>query len=519
MAQRRRCEWITERLHDWLRGTLPASQAEEVRRHLEACASCQKEERFLRNLLQTARSLPRLAPPPTLKTAIWARIAQAQRPQPTQRWAWLRPQGWARPVLRWGWAAGVALLLVMAWHFWERPRPRAALEESAPMVMEAAPAPQAVEPPAASTALPAMPKEEKAPGLAPPVRLRQRPSPPKATKTPPPPMGAKPSPPRLVLPPPPMEQARIALPPETTAVGEAPAPQAPPIAEPPKAPPQPLETLRETVEPQPLELQRPAAHEEEKARPSPAPREPEPKSRDFLSPRMALPMRRAQEGVPSGAAGMPGATFERRLEPEAIPELELALSRPLRPRVTSTLTLRMRSLVPLSGSLRVFVEEPGLGMEVVGRGRFRALEEQVLWEVMLLPEGSWRQEQLRLYPRRDGLHRLAIEWRPVGREEWMRLWTLLLPALEERGGTPGSYQAQGEPLQQALALWSQRTGLAIALWNHLNFPVQALWAAEAPLAALQQWGKAVGLRVEQRGFLVLIRPMGAVSTERSLAPP
>jgi hypothetical protein len=86
------CNAIDERLDDYVDGTLPEGECQEVELHVAACAACQEQERQLRWLLDRAQALPQeLQPGRDLWAGIARRIEQEKRARP----GWWAPLGLA----------------------------------------------------------------------------------------------------------------------------------------------------------------------------------------------------------------------------------------------------------------------------------------------------------------------------------------------------------------------------------------------------------------------------------------
>lgn len=103
------CADVLDRLDDYVDGTLPEAEFQEVELHLAGCADCAAEHRFLRELLARAAALPRgVAPPRDLWPGIASRLTN--RPAAHPRSYWLTGLAAAAAVLV---AVGVAV----------RPRP------------------------------------------------------------------------------------------------------------------------------------------------------------------------------------------------------------------------------------------------------------------------------------------------------------------------------------------------------------------------------------------------------------
>jgi anti-sigma-K factor RskA len=98
----------------YLLGALPQIEREAFERHLMGCAACRDEVERLRPAVDALpRSVPQVAPPPTLKTSLMEAIERElgtappeQRRDPRSRLrAWFEGLGGMRPGLAWGMAA------------------------------------------------------------------------------------------------------------------------------------------------------------------------------------------------------------------------------------------------------------------------------------------------------------------------------------------------------------------------------------------------------------------------------
>jgi negative regulator of sigma E activity len=102
------CEDVLGKLDDYVDGTLPEAQLQEIELHLAGCAACREEESRLRRLLDLASALPQeIRPRRDLWPAITARLESDDEPsreRGTRRF-------WARPVWL---AAAAAVLLAVA---------------------------------------------------------------------------------------------------------------------------------------------------------------------------------------------------------------------------------------------------------------------------------------------------------------------------------------------------------------------------------------------------------------------
>jgi anti-sigma factor RsiW len=67
------CDFVRERLNDYVDGDLAAAEVHEVELHLATCGACREEERALRALLAQAAALPKVARP---GRDLWPGIAE-----------------------------------------------------------------------------------------------------------------------------------------------------------------------------------------------------------------------------------------------------------------------------------------------------------------------------------------------------------------------------------------------------------------------------------------------------------
>jgi Putative zinc-finger len=96
------CNAIDERLDDYVDGTLPEGECQEIELHVASCAACQQQERQLRWLLDRAQALPQeLQPGRDLWAGIATRIEAERRARP----------GWWAPL---GLAAAAVLVIGVA---------------------------------------------------------------------------------------------------------------------------------------------------------------------------------------------------------------------------------------------------------------------------------------------------------------------------------------------------------------------------------------------------------------------
>lgn len=92
------CDEVDGRLDDYVDGSLPEGEFQEVELHLASCAACREQERRLRLILAQAHALPREVAPPR---DLWAGVRE--RIEAGRGW---RPPGWATV----GFAAAAALV-------------------------------------------------------------------------------------------------------------------------------------------------------------------------------------------------------------------------------------------------------------------------------------------------------------------------------------------------------------------------------------------------------------------------
>jgi hypothetical protein len=98
------CKDVLGKLDEYVDGTLPEAQLQEIELHLAGCAACREEEARLRRLLDLASALPQeIRPRRDLWPAITARLESADEPSPERE----TPRFWARPA----WLAAAAALL------------------------------------------------------------------------------------------------------------------------------------------------------------------------------------------------------------------------------------------------------------------------------------------------------------------------------------------------------------------------------------------------------------------------
>src|SRR5258708_26830620 len=80
------CAEAEDRLDDYVDGSLPEAEFQEMELHLASCPPCREEERRLRAGLAQAAPLPRLlSPPRDLSPGIPERIGGRKR-TPLRRW-------------------------------------------------------------------------------------------------------------------------------------------------------------------------------------------------------------------------------------------------------------------------------------------------------------------------------------------------------------------------------------------------------------------------------------------------
>jgi len=88
---------IADRLGAWLAGTLPETEAGEVRSHLAACAACAEEGDLLRQGMSVVPPVPAVEPRPGFAGRIAARAGE------------LRPRPLGAPWWRWALGGGLAV--------------------------------------------------------------------------------------------------------------------------------------------------------------------------------------------------------------------------------------------------------------------------------------------------------------------------------------------------------------------------------------------------------------------------
>ena len=80
------CREVDDRLDDYVDGTLPEGEFQEVELHLASCEACRKAERGLRRILAEAAALPRQQAP---ERDLWPGIAERLRPPARASWTLL----------------------------------------------------------------------------------------------------------------------------------------------------------------------------------------------------------------------------------------------------------------------------------------------------------------------------------------------------------------------------------------------------------------------------------------------
>ena len=121
------CKKIQPALSEFLDGTLPESQAFEIRRHLGSCAVCEKVVEELASTVRLVATLPSVAPSENFDDKLAARLANlvlTPRPETLSEklGAW-----WGRPRVRPAVASGFALVaLAPVCFFLLRPTPKPA---------------------------------------------------------------------------------------------------------------------------------------------------------------------------------------------------------------------------------------------------------------------------------------------------------------------------------------------------------------------------------------------------------
>ncbi len=86
-----KCDRCQEQFTDYLEGSLPASQREQVAAHLRQCPDCAEELEAFRRTVAALRGLEVVAPPVDLLSRIKRAVAaQAQPARPRFRVSWQR---------------------------------------------------------------------------------------------------------------------------------------------------------------------------------------------------------------------------------------------------------------------------------------------------------------------------------------------------------------------------------------------------------------------------------------------
>jgi anti-sigma factor RsiW len=65
---------IRARLSDYLDGSLPTLELDDMRQHLDSCPDCQAYWRTLLRLINTTGQLPRRTPSPSLRERMFAEL-------------------------------------------------------------------------------------------------------------------------------------------------------------------------------------------------------------------------------------------------------------------------------------------------------------------------------------------------------------------------------------------------------------------------------------------------------------
>ena len=108
------CHELDARLDDWVDGTLPAAEAQQVEAHLASCPSCRESERRLRQVLAHAAALPRSSSP---SRDLWPEIAE--RLGRERAWSWAGTP-WRGPVAL---AAAATVLMGVGAVLWVKRAP------------------------------------------------------------------------------------------------------------------------------------------------------------------------------------------------------------------------------------------------------------------------------------------------------------------------------------------------------------------------------------------------------------
>jgi len=86
-----KCDRCQEQFTDYLEGSLPASQREQIAAHLRQCPDCAEELEAFRRTVAALRGLEEVAPPANLLSRINRAVAaQAQPARPRFRLSWQR---------------------------------------------------------------------------------------------------------------------------------------------------------------------------------------------------------------------------------------------------------------------------------------------------------------------------------------------------------------------------------------------------------------------------------------------
>lgn len=73
------CRDAVERLWEYIDGELPATEAENVQRHLEACRSCHPHFDFQKAFCAFLRSVDQSSAPPELRRSIFLRLLEEEQ--------------------------------------------------------------------------------------------------------------------------------------------------------------------------------------------------------------------------------------------------------------------------------------------------------------------------------------------------------------------------------------------------------------------------------------------------------
>ena len=82
-----RCKEVNKLLSAYQDGRLTQKEREEVRGHLQTCASCQKEERLLLNIWDMMNLLDPVEPSTDFKARFWQRVRKSGHRRPSARGA------------------------------------------------------------------------------------------------------------------------------------------------------------------------------------------------------------------------------------------------------------------------------------------------------------------------------------------------------------------------------------------------------------------------------------------------